>query len=180
MKRTRLFADRLPSPHGDLFVVVDEDGALVRLDFVGSKERAVDEADLERSFAKKRIELSWDANRCEHVARELARYFAGELRSFELTLAPDGTPFQREVWEALARIPYGQTVTYGELAERIGRSKAARAVGRANGLNPISIVVPCHRVIGGNGTLTGYAGGLDRKRALLALEGSLESTAVGT
>jgi methylated-DNA-[protein]-cysteine S-methyltransferase len=104
------------------------------------------------------------------AARQLAAYFAGELREFDLPLRPSGTPFQVTVWEALRRIPYGGTTTYGELARRIGRPTAARAVGRANGQNPLPIVVPCHRVIGADGTLTGYAGGLDIKAALLAVE----------
>jgi methylated-DNA-[protein]-cysteine S-methyltransferase len=105
------------------------------------------------------------------AAREqLGEYFAGERTEFDLPLAPVGTPFQEEVWSALREIPYGQTASYGELAERIGRASASRAVGMANGRNPISIVVPCHRVIGASGALTGYAGGVERKRFLLELE----------
>jgi methylated-DNA-[protein]-cysteine S-methyltransferase len=101
-------------------------------------------------------------------AREqLDAYFAGERRSFELELAFDGTPFQLEVWNALLEIPYGETICYGELASRVGRPNAARAVGAANGANPLSIIVPCHRVIGSDGRLTGYGGGLDAKRRLL-------------
>lgn len=102
---------------------------------------------------------------------QLQAYFAGELREFDLPLAPEGTPFQQRVWRALCDIPYGETISYGELARRIGQPKASRAVGLANGRNPISIVVPCHRVIGANGSLTGYGGGLERKRWLLAHEG---------
>jgi methylated-DNA-[protein]-cysteine S-methyltransferase len=101
---------------------------------------------------------------------QLAQYFAGRRRSFELPLAPEGTPFQRRVWQALRAIPYGETVRYGELARRIGNPRAARAVGLANGANPLPIVVPCHRVIGANGALIGFGGGLPIKRALLALE----------
>ena len=101
---------------------------------------------------------------------QLQAYFAGELRDFELPLAAEGTPFQQHVWRALCDIPYGETISYGELARRIGQPKASRAVGLANGQNPISIVVPCHRVIGANGSLTGYGGGLERKRWLLAHE----------
>jgi methylated-DNA-[protein]-cysteine S-methyltransferase len=101
---------------------------------------------------------------------QLQAYFAGELREFELPLAPGGTPFQQRVWRALCDIPYGETISYGELARRIGQPAAARAVGLANGQNPIAIVVPCHRVIGANGSLTGYGGGLERKRWLLAHE----------
>ena len=102
--------------------------------------------------------------------RELAEYFAGKRTTFEVPLAPEGTAFQRKVWSALLRVPYGATATYGDIARQIGAPKAVRAVGAANGRNPIAIVVPCHRVIGANGTLTGYGGGLDRKRVLLDLE----------
>jgi methylated-DNA-[protein]-cysteine S-methyltransferase len=101
---------------------------------------------------------------------QLGEYFAGERRSFELDLAATGTPFQLEVWRALGAIEYGETVSYGELASRIGRPTASRAVGMANGRNPLSILIPCHRVIGAGGALTGYAGGLERKRWLLELE----------
>jgi methylated-DNA-[protein]-cysteine S-methyltransferase len=101
---------------------------------------------------------------------QLAEYFAGSRRHFSLPLKPAGTPFQRSVWAALREIPYGETAGYGELAARLGRPGAARAVGLANGHNPIAIVVPCHRVIGADGGLTGYGGGLERKRYLLELE----------
>jgi methylated-DNA-[protein]-cysteine S-methyltransferase len=101
---------------------------------------------------------------------QLEAYFAGELRRFNLRLAPEGTPFQRAVWNALLTIPYGETISYGELARRVGNPRASRAVGAANGRNPLPIVVPCHRVIGNDGTLTGYGGGLPIKEALLALE----------
>jgi methylated-DNA-[protein]-cysteine S-methyltransferase len=102
--------------------------------------------------------------------RQLAAYFAGALRRFDLPLAPAGTPFQQTVWRALLDIPYGETVSYGELARRIGRPAAVRAVGAANGQNPLAIVVPCHRVIGSDGRLVGYGGGLPAKIALLDLE----------
>lgn len=98
---------------------------------------------------------------------QLQAYFAGTLKRFELPLAAEGTPFQNEVWRALLDIPYGETLSYGELAERLGKPGAARAVGLANGRNPLPIVVPCHRVIGSDGSLTGYGGGIDIKRALL-------------
>ncbi len=101
---------------------------------------------------------------------QLAAYFAGRLTAFDLPLSPMGTPFQLKVWAALREIPYGETWSYGELAARIGQPGASRAVGLANGRNPIGIVVPCHRVIGANGSLTGYGGGLARKQQLLALE----------
>jgi methylated-DNA-[protein]-cysteine S-methyltransferase len=104
------------------------------------------------------------------AAEQLESYFAGELFDFDLPLDLVGTTFQRSVWEALLTIPYGETRSYGEIAAQIGSPTASRAVGLANGHNPIGIIVPCHRVIGANGCLTGYGGGLDRKRALLALE----------
>ncbi|HEV3000767.1 MAG TPA: methylated-DNA--[protein]-cysteine S-methyltransferase [Solirubrobacteraceae bacterium] len=104
------------------------------------------------------------------LRRQLGEYFAGERRAFDLPLAPAGTPWQRAVWAALLEVPYGETVTYAELAARAGRPGAARAAGAANGRNPISVVVPCHRVIGTSGSLTGYGGGLDAKGWLLALE----------
>jgi methylated-DNA-[protein]-cysteine S-methyltransferase len=104
------------------------------------------------------------------AAKQLDAYFRGELTSFDLLLSLDGTQFQRSVWTALQSIPYGETISYGELARRIGQPSASRAVGLANGRNPVAIVVPCHRVIGADGSLTGYGGGMDRKRFLLALE----------
>ncbi len=101
---------------------------------------------------------------------QLAGYFAGERRRFDLALDPVGTPFQLEVWTALQTIPYGETVTYGEIADRLGRPRAQRAVGAANGRNPLPIVIPCHRVVGADGSLTGFGGGIPIKRRLLALE----------
>lgn len=109
----------------------------------------------------------------DDVATQLTEYFAGRRRAFELPLAPEGTPFQLRVWNALLDIPYGETISYGELAARIGDRSASRAVGLANGSNPLPIVIPCHRVIGSNGKLTGYGGGLPIKERLLTLEGAL-------
>jgi methylated-DNA-[protein]-cysteine S-methyltransferase len=106
----------------------------------------------------------------EAAITQLTEYFAGQRHTFDLTLAPQGTPFQRAVWDELTRIPYGETVSYGELARGIGKPQASRAVGLANGANPLPIIVPCHRVIGADGSLTGFGGGLDIKRELLALE----------
>lgn len=106
----------------------------------------------------------------ERTAAQLAEYFAGQRQVFDLPLAPRGTGFQQIVWRALTRIPFAETSSYGELARSIGRPSASRAVGAANGKNPISIIVPCHRVVGANGTLTGYAGGLPAKQWLLAHE----------
>lgn len=102
--------------------------------------------------------------------RQLSEYFGGERKSFDLPLAPEGTAFRKKVWNALTEIPYGETITYGELACRAGNPKAVRAVGGANHHNPIPIIIPCHRVIGADGTLTGYGGGLELKEKLLTLE----------
>jgi methylated-DNA-[protein]-cysteine S-methyltransferase len=106
----------------------------------------------------------------KETATQLEEYFAGERLDFDVPMELDGTPFQKEVWAELSRIPYGQTISYGELARRVGRPKGPRAVGQANGRNPIPIIVPCHRVLAGNG-IGGYGGGLPMKRALLAVEG---------
>ena len=146
----------LTTPIGELLLTADDDGALTG---VNLPNRHPDPAGWERDD-----ELLADAR------RQLTEYFAGERTAFDLPLRPAGAPFQRRVWEALQRIPYGETASYGELARELGHPTAARAVGAANGRNPIAIVVPCHRVIGSNGSLTGYAGGLECKRALLDLE----------
>jgi methylated-DNA-[protein]-cysteine S-methyltransferase len=107
----------------------------------------------------------------EKTARELADYFAGKLKRFTVPVLPEGTEFERLVWAELLTIPWGTTRTYGEIAVAIGKPNASRAVGRAIGANPVAIIIPCHRVIGKDGSLTGYAGGLDRKKTLLAIEG---------
>jgi methylated-DNA-[protein]-cysteine S-methyltransferase len=108
------------------------------------------------------------------VSRQLDAYFEGDLQTFDLPLAMAGTPFQKQVWQGLLAIPYGETISYAELARRISRPGASRAVGAANGRNPIGIIVPCHRVIGANGTLTGYGGGLDRKEWLISHEAGVK------
>jgi methylated-DNA-[protein]-cysteine S-methyltransferase len=113
----------------------------------------------------------------EECARQLADFFAGKRQCFDLPMAPRGTPFQQRVWREIAAIPYGETITYAELARRAGAPGSARAAGAATGRNPLSIVVPCHRVIGSAGSLTGYAGGLDRKTRLLEIEGALATEA---
>jgi methylated-DNA-[protein]-cysteine S-methyltransferase len=118
------------------------------------------------------LDAAW--KRCDEafaaIRQQLAEYFAGERQQFDVPLKLAGTPFQRRVWQELVRIPFGRTISYAELARRVGKPTASRAVGHANGRNPISILVPCHRVIGANGKLTGYAGGLDKKEWLLAWE----------
>jgi methylated-DNA-[protein]-cysteine S-methyltransferase len=128
-------------------------------------------------FAEKgkaaRAEAGWEESMSGAVgeaARQLREYFAGKRTEFDLPLSPDGTEFQKTVWRKLQGIPYGKTISYGELARRVGNPKASRAVGAANGRNPIPIVIPCHRVIGSNGKLTGFGGGLPVKEALLRLE----------
>lgn len=125
---------------------------------------------LDHSHAPARTGWQRDDTAFPDVVEQLAAYFAGDLTEFDLSYQMAGTDFQRRVWTALLTIPYGQTRSYGQLAGQIGAPKASRAVGLANGRNPISIIVPCHRVIGSNGSLTGYGGGIDRKRALLELE----------
>ncbi|HEV8117578.1 MAG TPA: methylated-DNA--[protein]-cysteine S-methyltransferase [Thermoanaerobaculia bacterium] len=148
----------IPSPAGPLLLSGDEQG-LRGISFQGGPHAAVPAARWTRALGP-----------FESVITQLEEYFAGARRRFELTLAPEGSPFQREVWTMLRRIPYGETTTYSELARRMGRSGAARAVGAANGRNPIPIVIPCHRVVGADGSLTGFGGGLDVKRRLLSLE----------
>jgi methylated-DNA-[protein]-cysteine S-methyltransferase len=148
----------MPSPIGELLLAGDGH-ALRMLLMQDGRKRTVPPADWReqaRPFAA--------------VRAQLEEYFAGERTEFDLPLALDGTPFQQRVWSALRAIPYGQTTTYGALAARIGSPGAARAVGLANGSNPVCVIVPCHRVIGSNGTLTGFGGGIPRKRLLLDLE----------
>ena len=151
----------MPSPIGDLRIV-ERDGAIVAIEFSPFTQHA---------DGRPRGDRSDDAPVLAEAMRQLTAYFGRQLTEFDLPLAPVGTEFQRRVWEQLQRIAYGETASYGEVAGRLGMTNAAsRAVGLANGRNPIPIVVPCHRVIGANGTLTGYAGGLERKKQLLELE----------
>ena len=121
-----------------------------------------------------------DALPFEEARKQLTEYFAGARTTFALPFDAAGTDFQKRVWEELTKIPYGVTISYGELADRIGNPKASRAVGLANGHNPLSIIVPCHRVIGANGTLTGYGGGMERKKALLDFEAEVINTGKGS
>lgn len=123
------------------------------------------------------LDSNWERNdsRLRAATEQLERYFAGELSVFQLPLAPQGTPFQRRVWDALVQIPFATTLSYGELASRVGVPGAARAVGQANGSNPLAVIVPCHRVIGSDGRLTGYGGGEGRKRWLLNFERRVSS-----
>lgn len=147
-------------------LAVDGAGRLVSLGFHGDGN---DEREL-ALLHRRGVELREDPGACSKARAALERYLAGERRELGLELDARGTEFQRAVWEALRRIPYGATASYAELARRIGRPSAVRAVARANATNPIAIAIPCHRVIGSDGSLTGYAGGIEVKRALLELE----------
>ncbi|MFE3598869.1 methylated-DNA--[protein]-cysteine S-methyltransferase [Streptomyces sp. NPDC059142] len=150
----------IDSPYGPLTLVAT-DGVLSGLYMHEQRHRPPEE-----SFGVH------DPGPFDEAVRQLTAYFEGELTVFDVPLALHGTPFQRRVWEQLLRIPYGETRSYGELAEHLGKPGASRAVGLANGKNPVSIIVPCHRVIGSTGGLTGYGGGLSRKQRLLAFEGA--------
>jgi methylated-DNA-[protein]-cysteine S-methyltransferase len=151
---------RIPSPLGPLLLAGDDDGLqLLHFDQPGHIHPVgPDWEERDEAFAQ--------------AARQLDLYFHGRLRSFDIPLAPQGTPFQLRVWRKLLRIPYGETRSYLDVAESLGEPRAVRAVGAANGRNPIAIVIPCHRVIGSNGSLTGYGGGIQIKARLLALEGA--------
>ena len=170
----KLYADRVPTALGDLWVIVDEAGALVRVEFEdGSRAPEAPEEWVDAYHDVGEV-LAFVPSRVRRVAGVLKRIARGQADGSELEVAPEGTPFQRRVWTALRKIPRGKTWTYLELARRVGKPKAARAVGAANGANPVSIVIPCHRVVGTNGRLTDYSGGLECKRRLLELEGALE------
>lgn len=155
---TTTYYDEIDSPVGRLRLVVDA-GGLCGMFFEVESHPTVIEPDWVRA-----------AKPLARVHRQLDEYFAGKRQVFDLTLHPHGTPFQLAVWMQLRRIPYATTISYGELARRVGNPAASRAVGAANGRNPLSIIVPCHRVIGTSGSLTGYGGGLPIKEFLLALE----------
>lgn len=155
--------DAIPSPFGRMVAVVNADNALTSLSFAADADNAA-----------MQIGATQSSGRLAQVRQQLGAYLAGELQRFDLPLAPRGTAFQQQVWQALCAIPFGETRSYGELAQQLGKPGAARAMGRANATNPIALIVPCHRVIGGDGSLTGYAGGLPLKQALLAFERSLQ------
>ena len=154
----RVFYTRIASPVGPLLLAGDGDG-LRRVSFESS-----------RRFVAPATGWIEDDKPFSQVMEQLDAYFAGKLKKFNLPLALAGTPFQLSVWRGLTTIPYGETISYGQLATRIGNPKAVRAVGSANGSNPLPIIIPCHRVIGSNGNLTGFGGGLPIKKQLLALE----------
>ncbi len=162
------YSTPVPSPIGPLLVVVDADGRVVRIEIDYPDGASRDE--VAGDLARRGIELVDSEEKTGAVRRQLDEYFAGVREKFDLPLALEGTDFQRQVWRALVAIPYGETRSYGELAAELGRPGASRAVGRANATNPIPIVIPCHRVIGADGSLTGFGGGLPAKRRLLELE----------
>jgi methylated-DNA-[protein]-cysteine S-methyltransferase len=153
----------LPTPLGDMLAVIDDAGVLVRLDFTGENGK-------DHCLARIEKTVLWDREQLKPVETQISEYFRRERTVFDLPVETDGTPFQQLVWKELQEIPFGRTCSYGDLANRIGRPSAVRAVGHANGQNPISLIIPCHRVIGANGSLTGYGGGLSIKRQLLDFE----------
>jgi methylated-DNA-[protein]-cysteine S-methyltransferase len=164
----RLTLDRYPTPIGDLLLATDDAGVVRVIDLAGDEGWMTQH--LHRQYGSGLL-LKWGKAPAA-VRQSLDAYFAGRLDALDdIPCQADGTPFQQQVWTALRAIPAGQTLSYGALANRLGNPKAVRAVGLANGSNPIPIVIPCHRVIGSDGSLTGYGGGLERKRWLLAHEG---------
>jgi methylated-DNA-[protein]-cysteine S-methyltransferase len=158
---TMHYYDTFKSPHGEMLLVATESGLsgiyFKRQKYFPKKGKTWQRAPVHASL--------------QQAKRELGEYFAGKRKRFAVPLAPDGTPFQRAVWKAISSVEFGETITYGELARRARHPGSARAAGAATGRNPLGIIVPCHRIVGANGALTGYAGGLQRKRALLAREG---------
>jgi methylated-DNA-[protein]-cysteine S-methyltransferase len=169
----QLLTDQIDSPIGELLIAADLRGNLRAVDWTDHKNGLRRLLQLQYGDEGFRFE---PARNPYGLSKAIGRYFAGELNAIDaLPVQTGGTPFQREVWQALRAIPCGTTISYGALARQIGRPSAVRAVGLANGSNPIPIVVPCHRVIGANGSLTGYGGGLDRKRWLLEHEKSADT-----
>jgi len=168
-----LILDKIETPIGRLLVAADEKGSLYAVHF--AEHRTSLESCLESRYGKQGYRMDPASDRLA-AAEALTRYFAGELTAIdELPVKAEGTEFQQEVWRELRRIRCGTTISYGDLAKRIGRPAAVRAVGLANGSNPIAVVVPCHRVIGSDGSLTGYGGGMERKAWLLRHEGALRA-----
>jgi methylated-DNA-[protein]-cysteine S-methyltransferase len=163
--KLRLLTDTLVTPIGALVLICDEEGRLRATDWTNYDARM--HCLLARHYGAENFTLT-PAHNPSGLATALAAYFDGDIRAIEsIPIATEGTAFQKSVWRTLRGIPAGQTISYGELAVRLGKPAAVRAVGLANGANPIGVVVPCHRVIGANGSLTGYGGGLERKRWLL-------------
>jgi methylated-DNA-[protein]-cysteine S-methyltransferase len=159
---------RFDTPLGPMIAIAGDAG-ITNVDFLDAK------------YAR-RVQPEWvhepEAPVLAACRRQLGEYFAGRRTRFELALAPRGTPFQERIWREIAVVPFGETITYAELARRAGAPGHARAAGAATGRNPVGVVIPCHRIVGTDGSLTGYAGGLDRKRRLLELEGALQGSLV--
>jgi methylated-DNA-[protein]-cysteine S-methyltransferase len=169
-EKLQLFIERMDTPIGELLLVADRDKNLRAVDWTEYETRMRRLLRLHYGEGGFTLEPS---TRSSDLATAMKNYFAGQLGAIDnLPVQTAGTPFQRAVWSALREIPRGTTESYGKLAQRVGRPNAVRAVGLANGSNPIGIVVPCHRVIGANGSLTGYGGGMERKRWLLEHEGA--------
>jgi len=162
------FVHQFLTPICDVFAAVNVKGEVVLLYFLGERHAA---EEVIAELRTKGYEPEWNAEPLAEATRQVTEYFAGSRKTFNLPLAPQGTPFQQRVWQELLRIPHGEAISYGELATRVGNPKASRAVGAANGHNPISLIIPCHRVIGSDKSLTGYGGGLNVKEALLTHEG---------
>jgi methylated-DNA-[protein]-cysteine S-methyltransferase len=162
--------DRIDTPIGEMILVADRDGNLRAIDWTDHEPRMHNF--LGRHYGKENDGFKLIPVRNPGgLSRAISNYFAGDLTAIDdLPVKTNGTPFQRQVWQALREIPLGTTISYGQLASRIGRPTAVRAVGLANGSNPVGVIVPCHRVIGSNGSLTGYGGGMERKRWLLEHE----------
>lgn len=164
-----LLQDTIPTPIGELFLLCDETFQLRAVEWTEHASRLT--RLFQRQYAGQTLSRRM-VNNPGGLSEKLQQYFDGDLTVLHhLPVAPVGTPFQKQVWQALTTIPCGTVLSYGELAAKVGRPSAARAVGAANGANPVSLVIPCHRVIGHNGALTGYAGGVQRKKWLLAHEG---------
>lgn len=163
----KLYWSRMESPIGGLGLLVDEEGRVVRVHFLRKGEPAAPAM----AFHHPGVVMVEDRERTAELARQLTEYLGGERKVFELALAPEGSELSQEVWRELQAIPRGETRSYGEIAKKLGRPGAARAIGRANATNPIPVIVPCHRVIGSDGKLTGFGGGLPMKKQLLRLEG---------
>ncbi len=157
-----IFASRIPTPVDDMVAAVDGDGALVLLEFADGRRPA----DLVSGLG----DVIWSDAALAEIHRQLDEYFAGQRREFDVAIRPAGSDFQHRVWQVVQGIPYGETKSYGEVAAQLDRAGASRAVGRANATNPVCLLTPCHRVIGKDGSLTGFGGGIETKRWLLEHE----------
>lgn len=157
-------AHEFETPIGRMITVVDEDAAVRLLEFANGRSPSA-------HVARFGPEVRWTANACAHVVAAVDQWFAGDRKALDsLELRPAGTAFSKQVWSEVRKVPFGSTASYGDIAARLGRPGASRAVGRANGANPVCLAIPCHRIVGADGSLTGYGGGLATKAALLAFE----------